>query len=109
MFDPIGSTGHLRTCPFLGTRRALLCREVLVWAPAGGNLECLWQMHDSEHHLLKERTSDPYVLRLIAVSSQSQANTWSGQSQTARGDVGWGGEWMSGNAMERFVASAIWR
>ena len=31
VFDPGGCTGHLRTCPFLGTWRALLCGEVLIW------------------------------------------------------------------------------
>ena len=101
MLDPGGSTGHLRACPFLGTWRALLCGEDLVWSPAGGDLERFRLIHISEHHLPKERTSDPYVLRLIAVSSRSQANTESGQSQTARGDGSWGGERMSGNAMER--------
>ena len=30
MFDPEGSTGRLRACPFLGTWRALLSREALV-------------------------------------------------------------------------------
>ena len=34
-------------------------------------------MHDSEYHLPVERTSDSYVLRLIAVSPQSQDDKWS--------------------------------
>ena len=79
MFDPGGSTDRLRACPFLGTWRALLCGEVLVWAPGGDDLKCFWQMHDSEHHLPKEKTGDLYILRLIAVSPQSQADTWSRQ------------------------------
>ena len=29
VFDPGGSTGHLRACPFWGARRALLCGEVV--------------------------------------------------------------------------------
>ena len=29
MFDPGGSKGRLRACPFLGTWRALLCGEVM--------------------------------------------------------------------------------
>ena len=33
-------------------------------------------MHDSEHHLPKERTSDPYVLRFVTVSPQ-KPDTWS--------------------------------
>ena len=32
MFDPGGSTGRLRACPFLGTWRALLCGVVYVRA-----------------------------------------------------------------------------
>ena len=31
VFDPGGSTGHLRACPFFGGWRALLCGEVFVW------------------------------------------------------------------------------
>ena len=109
MYDPGGSIGHLYACPFLGTWRALLCGEVLVWAPAGGDLEYFWQMHYSEHHFPKKRTSDPYVLRLITASSQSWVYTWSSQSQTARGDGSWEGERMSGNHGGRsLMASAIW-
>ena len=58
-------------------------------------------MHDSEHHLPKERTSDLYVLRLIAVSPKSQADTWSLKSRTASSMASGGDERMSGNAMER--------
>ena len=39
VFNLGGSTGRLRTCPFLGTWSALLCGELFVRAPAGGNLE----------------------------------------------------------------------
>ena len=31
MFDPGGSEGCLRACPFLGTWRALFCGEVLFY------------------------------------------------------------------------------
>ena len=75
VFDPGGSTGHLRACPILGTWRTLLCGEVFVWAPTGGDLKCFWQIHDPEHHLPKERAGDPYVLRLNAFPSRSQART----------------------------------
>ena len=37
VFDPVGSKSHLRVCPLLGTWRADLGGEVLVWAPAGGS------------------------------------------------------------------------
>ena len=39
MFDPGGSQGHLRACPFLGTWRALLCGEVMRIGAAGGDLQ----------------------------------------------------------------------
>ena len=42
MFDPGGFKGRLRACTFLGTWSALLCGEILVWAPAGGDLERFW-------------------------------------------------------------------
>ena len=46
VIDHGGSTGHLRACPFLGTWRAVLYGEVLVWAPAGDDFECFWQIHN---------------------------------------------------------------
>ena len=78
VFDPGGSKVCLRACSFLGTWCALLCGEVLVWAPAGGDLGHFWQTEKSEN-LLQERTSDPYVLQSIDVSLRSQADTWSRQ------------------------------
>ena len=35
VFDPGGSTDRLRTCPFLGRWRALLCGVVFIWPPNG--------------------------------------------------------------------------
>ena len=35
MFDPNGSTGCLRACPFLRGWHALLCEEIFVRAPDG--------------------------------------------------------------------------
>ena len=37
-FDPGGSRGHLRACPFLGSWRALVCGEVIRAGPAGDKL-----------------------------------------------------------------------
>ena len=37
-FDPDGSQGRLRACPFLGTWRALLCGEVVRTGAAGDEL-----------------------------------------------------------------------
>ena len=39
MFDPGGSQGRLRVCPFLGTWRALLCGEGMRVGAAGGDLQ----------------------------------------------------------------------
>ena len=99
MFNPGGPIDHLRACSFGNVARVALwggSRLDAAWSRSG----LLWQMHDSEYHLPKERTRNPHVLRLIAVFSRSQTKTWSGQSRTARGDGSWGGERMSGNAME---------
>ena len=38
-FDPSGSRGHLRACPFLGSWRALVCGEVLRARAAGDELQ----------------------------------------------------------------------
>ena len=38
-FDPGGSRGHLRACPFLGPLRALVCGEVLRAGAAGEELQ----------------------------------------------------------------------
>ena len=38
-FDPGGSRGHLRACPFLGSWRALVCGEVLRAGAAGEELQ----------------------------------------------------------------------
>ena len=42
MFDPGGSEGHLRACPFLRTWRALLCGEIIRVRAAGGDLQCFF-------------------------------------------------------------------
>ena len=38
-FDPGGSRGHLRACPFLGSWRALVCDEVIRADAAGDELQ----------------------------------------------------------------------
>ena len=38
-FDPGGSRGHLRACPFLGSWRALVCGEVIQAGAAGDELQ----------------------------------------------------------------------
>ena len=38
-FDPGGSQGHLRACPFLGSWRALVCGEVIRARAAGDDLQ----------------------------------------------------------------------
>ena len=39
MFDPGGSQGRLRACPFWETWHALLCGEVMCVGAAGGDLQ----------------------------------------------------------------------
>ena len=39
MFDPGGSQGYPRACPFLGAWRALFCGEVIRVGAAGGDLQ----------------------------------------------------------------------
>ena len=38
-FDPGGSQGHLRACPFLGSWRAFVCGEVIRAGAAGDKLQ----------------------------------------------------------------------
>ena len=42
MFDPGGSEGRPRACPFLGKWCALLCGEVVRVRAAGGDLQCFF-------------------------------------------------------------------
>ena len=73
MFDPGGSTGRLHACPFLGTWRALLCGELFVRAPTGGDLEIfIARMRTAEYNFPKGGTSNSYVLWSIAVFSAAR-------------------------------------
>ena len=104
VFDPGGSTGHLlRAYPFWGTCRALLCGEVLDWTPTGDICSVFWQIDDSESSSCRGtgESFTPYVLRTITVSPQP---SWFGNvmpSTSARDHLSYGGERISGNAMER--------
>ena len=85
VFDPGGSKGRLRVCPFFGNvARVVLWGSFLFGACWYPRLERVWQMHDAEHHLSKESTSDSYVLGLIAVSSPKSADTWSSKPDNTR-------------------------
>ena len=46
IFDPGGSKGLLRACPFLGTWRALLCEELLVLERLVGTCSVFWRKGD---------------------------------------------------------------
>ena len=46
-FDPGGSRGRLRACPFLGSLRALLCGEVIRAGAAGYDCSSFWRIDDS--------------------------------------------------------------
>ena len=52
VFDPGGSTGRLRACPFLGTLRALLCGELFVKALGSGWSVFFGQRVTLEYHFL---------------------------------------------------------
>ena len=55
MFDPGGSTGRLRACPFLGGWRAMLCGDVFVWAPDGTqDWSVFLQKDDLEYYFPRE-------------------------------------------------------
>ena len=61
-FDPGGSQGRLRTCPFWGSWRALLCMEVHV--RAGLDCSVFWRIDDSGLESLQESGTGeitPYV------------------------------------------------
>ena len=102
VFDPGGSKGRVHACPFLGTRCTLFCRKTFVWAllvdTQGWSVFGRWMTRTSSSGGGTNESFMPYVLRLIAVSPRSQADTWS-RHQTARGR--WGDERMSENTMER--------
>ena len=73
MFDPGGSTGRLRACPFLGGWRTLLCGEVFVWTLRWyPRLERFWYTEDL-NVIFKSGQAIRYavLLRLIAVSPES--------------------------------------
>ena len=70
MFDPGGSTGRLRACPFLETWRALLCEELFVRVMDGTRgLSVFWQKGGLGISFSRDRYNS-YVLRSIDVSSQ---------------------------------------
>ena len=61
-FDPGGSQGRLRACPFLGSWRALLCVEVHV--RAGLDFSVFWRIDCSGLESLQESITGeitPYV------------------------------------------------
>ena len=61
-FDPGGSQGRLRACPFLGSWRVLLCVEVHV--RAGLDFSVFWRVDDSRLESLQESGTveiTPYV------------------------------------------------
>ena len=57
MSDPGGSQGRLRTYPFLGIWRALLCDEVIRVGAAGDELQRFWRIDDSGFKNLQDETN----------------------------------------------------
>ena len=75
MFDPGGSQGRLRACPFWGTWRALLCGEVIIRVGvAGDDLQRFRTIGDSRFKNLQEwygrNIYAVYIKRSIADSSK---------------------------------------
>ena len=73
VFDPGGSTGFLRVCPFLGVWHAVLCGEVFVWAPDGTQGWSVFDRWMIQNIIFRRGTSEsltPYVSRSMAVSPQ---------------------------------------
>ena len=60
MFDIGGSEGNLHACPFLGTWRALLCREVFVLERLVAICSVFWRLDDLGINLL-EGTSESFT------------------------------------------------
>ena len=92
MFDPGAFTGRLHACPFLGTWRALLCREVIVRgldeaaAVFGGRM--------TRELSCRRGTGEsitPYVLWSMAVSPQPSWSKNVMPSSTARDYLNNGG------------------
>ena len=54
MFDPGGSQGRLRACPFLGTWRTLLHGEVMRVGAAGDDLQCFFWLKGSLRNVILE-------------------------------------------------------
>ena len=74
MFDPGGSKGRLRACPFLGIWRALLCGEVLrLGAGCHPRMQRFLAGRMTWASTCRRGTCEsytPYVQRSIAVSPQ---------------------------------------
>ena len=61
MFDPAGSQGHPRACPFLETWRALLCGEVMRVGAASDDLQRFWRIDDSRFKKLVGEGDEPFT------------------------------------------------
>ena len=118
VFDPSGSTGHLRAWLFLEMWRALLCGEVLVWTLDGTRgWSGFWQKDDLEYNFSRDVQATRYTERIVADCCLSAARLFPGswKSQTAGGYASCGDKLMPGNAMERGAwwqgtpRSAWWR
>ena len=68
VFDPGGSIGRLRTCPFLGMWHALRCGENPVWISWWRSPAFFWRINDSGFKNLQERYKRIIYAVRIAVS-----------------------------------------
>ena len=111
MFDPGGFTGCLRACPFLGTRHALLCGEIIVRTL--DEAAASFGVRTTRELSCRRGTSKsftPYVWRSIAASPQPSWSENVTRSRTARGYLINGVNESQGMSWseERLVAGAIY-
>ena len=69
VFDPGGSTGRLRACPFLRGRSALLCGDVFVWASdSARGWSVFWYKMEEWNIIFRERYKRlVYAVRIAVV------------------------------------------
>ena len=78
-FDPGGSRGHLRACPFLGSWRALVCGEVLRAGVAGEELQ---RFFGGDSLILCNKTSfDAVPEKRLAVEGGSKLHELEGRTE----------------------------
>ena len=88
MFDPGGCTGRLRSCPFVGGWRTLLCGEVFVWdAEWYPRLERVWLTEDLNIIFPREGQAIRYAVRIVVDCNFSKSGRFRGAVKVERHDA----------------------